>query len=276
MGMDKYNISDRTNWWLDSNDGLSRCAKSMLMFLVLVSNSKTGASWYSRASIGENTGYQDSQVRRGLLELQRKGLISIQSNSGSSNTYKLNLDYQSSTPVITNETPVILDETPFTDDTPSPFTQDRGGRSFLHQPRSPRTANPESENQYLNPKSETVEDEPSLSPEETSTEEIHLFPNLEKSRKKEQERLAQMEAERKRLKADWEVKQNERKREDKISRLLQHKEDQTSGYLDSWRYWKDGSVNEGAKASIEKMDRDLEHYEKTGEVDISDWVIWKK
>lgn len=274
--MDKYNISDRTNWWLDSNDGLSRCAKSMLMFLVLVSNSKTGASWYSRATIAEHTGYSDSQVRRGLLELQRKGLISIQSNTGSSNTYNLNLDYESSTPVITNETPVISDDTPFTHDTPSPFTHDRGGRSFPHQPRSPMTANPESENQYLKQKAETVEDEPSISPEQTSTEEIHLFPNLEKSRKKDEERLAQMEAERKRLKAEWEAKQNERKRENKISRLLQHKQDQTSGYLDSWRYWKDGSVNEGAKASIEKMDRDLEHYEKTGEVDVSDWKIWKK
>ena len=276
MGMDRYNISDRTNWWLDSNKGLSRCAKSMLMFLLIVSNSKTGASWYSRASIGENTGYQDSQVRRGLLELQRKGLISIKSNTGSSNTYTLNLDYQSSTPFITNNTPVISDDTPSTDDTPSPFTQDRGGRSFPYQPRSPRNTDPESPNPNPNQNDETVEDEPSLSPEETSTEEIHLFPNLEKSRKKEQERLAQMKADRERQKAEDEVRRNERKREDKISRLLQHKEDQTSGYLDSWLYWKDGSVNEGAKASIEKMDRDLEHYEKTGEVDISDWVIWKK
>lgn len=177
MGMDKYHISERTNWWFGAGEGLSRCAKSMLMFLIIVSNSKTGASWYSRASIAEHTGYSDSQVRRGLLELQRKGLISIQSNTGSSNTYNLNLDYESSTPVITNETPVIYDDTP--------FTHDRGGRSFPHQPRSPMTANPESENQYLNQKGETVEDEPSLSPEETSTEEIDLFPNLRKSRERE-------------------------------------------------------------------------------------------
>lgn len=275
MGMHRYNISDRTNWWFGVDDDLSHCAASILMFLLIVSNSKTGASWYSRASIGKQTRYSNSQVRRGLLELERKGIITIKSNTGSSNTYTLNLDYESSTPVITNETPVILDETPFTQDTPSPFTQDRGGRSFPDQPRSCMTTDPESENQNPNQNDETVNAEPSLSPEETSTEEIHLFPNLEKSRKKEQERLAQMEAERKRLKAEWEVKQNERKRENKISRLLQHKEDQASGYLDSWRYWKDGSVNEGVKASIEKMDRDLEHYEKTGEVDVSDWVLWK-
>ena len=276
MGMDTYHISQRTRWWLDSSEGLSRCAKSMLMFLVLVSNSNSGESWYSRATIGEHTGYSDSQVRRGLLELERKGVISIQPNTGSSNIYKLNLDYQSSTPVISNDTPVISNDTPSTYDRPSPFTHDRGGRSFLHQPRSPMTDDPESPNPNPNQEGETVEEEPSLPPEQTSTEEIHLFPNLEKSRKKEQERLAQMKADRERMKAEWEVKQNERKRENKISRLLQHKEDQTSGYLDSWLYWKDGSVNEGAKASIEKMDRDLEHYEKTGEVDISDWVMWKK
>lgn len=275
MSMDTYHISSRTNWWLNSGEGLSRCAKSMLMFLVLVSKSNTGESWYSRATIGEHTGYSDSQVRRGLLELEGKGLISIQPNTGSSNIYKLNLDY-TSTPVIRNETPVIADDTPSTDDTPSPFTHDRGGRSFLQQPRSYMTDDPESENQNPNQEGETVKSEPSISPEQTTEEEIHMFPNLEKSRKKEQERLAQMEAERKRLKAEWEVKQNERKRENKISRLLQHKEDQTSGYLDSWRYWKDGSVNEGAMASIEKMDRDLELYERTGQVDISDWVIWKK
>ena len=66
---DRYHISNRTNWWLDSGEGLSCCAKSMLMFLALVSNSESGASWYSRATIGKYTGYQDSQVHRGLLEM---------------------------------------------------------------------------------------------------------------------------------------------------------------------------------------------------------------
>lgn len=79
------------------------------------------------------------------------------------------------------------------------------------------TANPESENQYLNQKGETVNTEPSLSPEETSTEEIHLFPNLEKSRKKEQERLAQMKADRERQRAEDEARRNERKRENKMA-----------------------------------------------------------
>ena len=91
---DKYNIGERTRWWLSVNEGLSRAAKSMLMFLVLVSNSKTGTSWYSRATISKHTGYKDSQVRRGLLELERKGLISVESNSGSSNTYKLELKHE--------------------------------------------------------------------------------------------------------------------------------------------------------------------------------------
>ena len=276
MGMDRYNIADRTRWWLNVNEGLSRAAKSVLMFLVLVSNSKTGASWYSRASIAKYTGYSDSHVRRGLLELERKGLVSIQSNTGTSNTYKLNLDYENATPVIPNDTPFISNDTPFTDDTPSPFTHDRGGRSFAHQPRSPMTDNPESENQYLNPKSETVEDEPSLSPAETTEEEIQPFPNFGNSRKKAEERMAQMKAEKERQNAEDEAIRNERERQKRIKRLLKHREDKTTGHLDSWLYNKDGSVNESMKANIERMDRELERYEKTGEVDISPWTLGKE